>query len=124
MRSIVCSFLCLKILFIRLRLLGVGQMFLNGRIVRQVLQCFLKNRDRSISILRQARKLTLVAIDIVEIGVHGEIGPELLDAQILQRCLSEPGHVRKGDARFAGNLGRVKQNQFVNRARGERRSVQ
>ena len=62
--------------------------------------------------------LALFAINIVEVGVNGNIGSELPEAQILQRRLSETGHTREGDASFAGNFGRIEQDEFVNEAAG------
>ncbi len=60
----------------------------------------------------------------MDVALDAEVRPDLPNAKILQRHTVQSRRSREGDASFAGNFRRIEQDEFVNEARGECRSVE
>src|ERR1700740_1711409 len=65
----------------------------------------------------------LSLIDVPQIGFDCKIGAELMCTDVMQCGRAKSGGDGEGNAVVTGNFGRIKENQLVDNARAERRTV-
>src|SRR6266851_5224483 len=66
----------------------------------------------------------LLAVDVLEVGLDGDVGAELLDADARQGRLSRCEHVRERNACLAAEFWGVEELEFLHQTGGKRGAVQ